>query len=383
MISNLQINECCGCESCFNICPQQAIKMEYKNGFLYPCIDNDKCIKCNLCDRVCPQQQKNKKIYTNQLGYVGRLKNKEDRFNSTSGGIAFALGKKIISENGKVYGVVFNKKFESIFSGVDTLNELYTLQGSKYPQATLNNCLKDLKTQLKTGKIILFIGTPCQVAGVRSFLQKDYDNLFLVDIICHGVPSPKLWKNYINLKFKNETIHKVIFKHKENGWKKWQVFIETDKQCYKKSRANDEYMSSYLAAYNIRPSCFECIYKGQNRISDITIGDAWGTPENNQDLNDDSGLSAIIINNKKGEFLFDCIKSDIDYQSYSIADLTEGNIAYHKCIKRNIFSNIFWKKIKKDNVLDVLNLFSNNHIVGKVMWKLSNIVVERKFKWKK
>lgn len=373
MITIKAEKDCCGCEACTNICPKQCISMQLKDGFYYPNINENNCIDCHLCEKVCPITHHNE-MNNNKRGIAGYIKDDQVRFNSTSGGVSFLLCKQVIEEGGTAYGVSFDAEYNSVFSKANNINDLEKFQGSKYPQSRVGNIYKSVKEDLLDGKKVIFVGTPCQVYGLNNYLGKKYDNAIMIDLICHGVPSPAVWHEYLKNLFPTEKIRKIIFKHKEFGWKKWHVRIETDKGIYSKERGNDPYMSSYLCGYNVRPSCFQCMFKGNNRVSDITIADGWGIPEADKELNDGKGLSSLIINTEKGERLFCEIKEDFIYKEFNLEDLLQGNVAYTDKISSNIFRKQYLKNMQKKGVLKTLNMYAISSLRGKIYMRISNYI---------
>ena len=218
--------DCCGCYACYNICPKECITMESDNeGFWYPKIDKDKCINCNLCEKVCPIINKPNSSLYEKKSYAVFNKNEKIRLESSSGGIFSLLAEYVINNHGNVYGAVFDEDFNVKHVKINILQDINLLRGSKYVQSRINDIFKSIKFDLKNNKIVLFTGTPCQIAGLQSFLQKKYDNLILMDIVCHGVPSPLVWQQYINELKQNykQNIKSIYFRDKSTGWKTYSV----------------------------------------------------------------------------------------------------------------------------------------------------------------
>lgn len=377
MIDIQKEEQCCGCEACSNICPKKCIDMVQHNSFYYPKVNKNDCIDCHLCEKVCPVIHHEKKIDLPKFAVAGYNKDDKTRYNSTSGGAFYLLAKSVIEEGGLAYGVVFDNKFQTKFIKAKTLDELKLLQGSKYPQSRVNNIFIEIKKDLQTGKLVIFCGTPCQVYGLFNYLRGKTDNLILVDLICHGVPSPSIWEMYLASFFRYEKIKRIIFKDKRSGWKKWRVVIETNKRIYSAERLQDVYMSSYLGGYNVRPHCYECVFKGLTRVSDITIADAWGVPEKNKNLNDDQGLSAVISNSDKGYRCIENIKDEFLFEEYKFEDLVKGNKAYFESIDCSIFRDLFMWFVKHNKSIFAFKLFSLNNFSGKVILRISKILRKR------
>ena len=373
MIEITDLKNCCGCEACAAICPKHCIDMIVQEGFYYPYVNKDGCVDCHMCENVCPEINKIAQKENIKYGAAGYIKDKDARMNSTSGGAAYLFSKKVTSDGGAAVGVAFDEEFQTHFVIAEDDEQIKSLQGSKYPQSRVGNVYSEIKKMLADERKVIFFGTPCQTFGLKNFLGQKYDNLIVIDIICYGVPSPAVWKNYLDERFAGEKICEVIFKSKIKGWKKWQVFVKTDKTEYSAEKLNDIYMSSYLLGYNVRPSCYSCKFKGSSRCSDITIADAWGIPESNEQLNDGTGLSSVIVNTEKGLGFWKSLKNEMKYEEYPADDLVNGNPAYSVSISENIFRKKFWSHISDGNTLATLKKYSAASFFGKICNKLSGI----------
>jgi coenzyme F420-reducing hydrogenase beta subunit len=302
----IQINQkenCCGCGACVQICPQQCITFQDdKEGFNYPYVDTTRCIHCNLCTEVCPEL-KNEDKRTPLGSYVFQLNEDKTRLKSSSGGIFSLLARKIIEEDGIVFGAEITPKGIVKHTYINKLNDLPRLQGSKYVQSDINQSYRAVKHFLQEKKKVLFSGTPCQIAGLRHFLRRDYSHLLLIEIACHGVPSPKVWKNYLSaIAPKNEDL-KIHFRNKKKGWNNYSLQI---KSCNEPSlnteiintvHAKNPYMLGFLHNLYLRPSCHHCNYRFFRSGADITLGDAWGIEDYTPFWRDDKGTSLILIHN--------------------------------------------------------------------------------------
>jgi len=342
--------KCCGCHACFNACPKNAITMKVDNkGFRYPTIDQKKCINCGICKKACPiicnKEEKSKEI----AAYACYNKNSSERFNSSSGGIFILLAKEIIAKDGVVFGATFDKDFNVNHSYIDTERELEKFMGSKYTQSLIGDSYRKVKEFLDLGRYVLFTGTPCQIEGLKAYLKKDYDRLYTQDIICHGVPSPKAWNNYLEYQKKKygKTIKSISFRNKDNGWSKFQMNISFDTKSYSKNHANDIYMKAFLGNICLRDSCYNCLFKKKYRESDITLGDYWGIGNIHPEFNDDKGTSIVVINSKKGKELFDNIKNKIEYIETNLDEAIKYNSAMIKPVNHNKNEEAFINDIDK------------------------------------
>lgn len=323
--------ECYGCGLCADICPVGAITMkEDSEGFVYPLIDEEKCIHCNLC--------KNKCIYRKNIDISGQLSepkiyaimNKDEEVinKSSSGGVFTALYEKIIGEGGYVVGVRYDENMRAIYDIVNTIEECEKFRGSKYVSASIENVRNKVKEKLEEGKKVLFSGNPCQIVALRKYLGKEYENLYLVELICNSAPSPKVFRRYIeylNNKFEKK-VNNFEFRNKKNGWKKETVKItfEDGEEVYELGRYNN-YHRAFMNGFICRPGCYNCEFTGDTRKSDIVIGDYWGIDDVIPGINKDTGISVMKINTEKGEKIFNDIKEKMEYYESNFEDAYKKN----------------------------------------------------------
>jgi len=311
MIKITEKQNCCGCHACANVCPKSCIKMKSDSeGFLYPEIDNNKCVDCHLCEKVCPilseaDISQEKKLHV----YAAINKNETIRLKSSSGGIFTLIAEWIINQGGIVFGASLSENFKSVHHiAVDNISDLEKLRGSKYLQSTIGNSYVKAKKYLDCGRKVLFTGTPCQISGLYSYLRKDYENLYTQDIICHGVPSPKVWKKYLEEREKkaDSETRRVFFRHKKkSGWKNYSLLFKfLNNKAYFNDFQHDNFMKIFLANICLRPSCYSCRFKTLNRQADITLADFWGIQNVLPDMDDDKGTSLVMIHSEKGENLW-------------------------------------------------------------------------------
>lgn len=268
--------------------------------------------------------------------YACYNKNIDTRSKSTSGGVTTLIAEYVIKEcGGVVFGAAFDSEFNVVHMKVDTLEELDKIRGSKYPQSNIGNCFKEAKECLISGITVLFIGTPCQISGLKRFLGKEYTNLLCLDFVCHGVASPGVWSGYLNECKNINEITEIVFKDKIKGWKRWHVKIRYKDHTWYRRGGMEPFMRSFLGYANIRPSCFHCRFKGLSRESDFTVSDCWGIGEENKRLNDDMGLSALLIQNETALKIFKKISSDVEYEEYNAEELMEGNWTTFKSVPPN------------------------------------------------
>lgn len=370
-------NKCCGCHACFNVCPKKAIKMERdENGFKYPTIDKNKCVGCKLCEKVCPVL-KSTDINNNISAYACYNMNESERLNSSSGGIFILIAKAIINKNGVVYGASLDENFEVKHIKVDTEENLTKLMGSKYVQSDIGTIFSEIKQMLEDGKIVLFTGTPCQIEGLKSFLVKDYSNLYTQDIICHGVPSPLVWKKYREYrKNKDKLLPKSIsFRNKDNGWLSFNMKFVYNNKEYKASQNTDLYMQAFLKNISLRDSCYNCHFKKINRVSDITLADYWGIQNIDKNMFDNKGTSLVIINSNKGKELFELIKNDINFISTDLNEALKYNTAMTESVKSSKNREEFFRNINNYDFKKLIKKYiPKDNMFKKVIRKLKRII---------
>jgi coenzyme F420-reducing hydrogenase beta subunit len=370
MINIINKKECTGCSACFSICPQHCIGMlPDKEGFLYPrVIKIEKCINCGLCDQVCPVINMPLLNYNSQ-GFAMINKNQDIRQRSSSGGIFELLARYVIKSGGVVFGAKFDMDFNVIHSYTECLDGVLDFQGSKYVQSVIGYSYINAKKKLDLGRLVLFSGTPCQIGGLRNFLGKKYDNLLCVDIVCHSVPSPLVWKKYLVFREKSAhaKIKRIFLRYKESSWRFYKVLFQFENQSSFKMRAsNDLYIRGFLSNLYNRPSCSECKFKGEKRISDITLADFWGIEYIFPDMNDDKGTSLILINSIKGKQIFQEIKSDILYQEIEVEIGLSYNLSALISAKDNIKREEFFQDLMIRETGEVLKNYCSIGLKNKI-----------------
>ncbi|CAK7027317.1 MAG: Ion-translocating oxidoreductase complex subunit B [Eubacterium sp.] len=320
--------ECTGCGMCLNTCTYGAITMQEKeHGFYYPVIDESKCQNCGLCKMKCPN---NNRINGNKIRtvYAAWNMNKAIRKRSTSGGVFSLIAERIIQSDGYVAGVVLSDKLEAEHYITNQINEIELFNGSKYVQSRCGVIYKKIKGLLQEGKKVLFSGTPCQNAALKSYLGADYDSLYLIDVVCHGVPSQKILRRYIDEITPNNCIAKSIkFRHKVPNWNYCNITTEFDDgSCFSVPTVDDSYFTLFNIGYSLRESCHSCHYTSTNRQGDISLADFWGyLPQTFKMRDFNKGCSCILINSHKGEELFYLIRDEIVYEERSVEDAKRAN----------------------------------------------------------
>lgn len=327
MIKLCEPQDCTGCEACRSVCPVNAIMMSPQGSVLaeIPVIDSSKCIECHACERVCPVFHPIA-LSSIKAAYAGIAKEKNINDSSASGGASFLIGKEILQEGGVVYGAVNVGRY-FFHKRIGDISELHFIQGSKYVKSYLRGSYKDVKKDLTAGRKVVFFGTPCQIAGLRSFLKKDYDLLITVDLICHGTPSQELLQRHIdNVLRSDEKIDKIKFRDKGYVLK----FLHGNRVLYEnnvwKERFKDAYYSAFvIGSCSMRDSCYTCVYANPKRVSDITIGDFWGVDRNVKFSRNPSGISVILPITEKGDKIVSTIRQEMEIFERPISEAINGN----------------------------------------------------------
>lgn len=357
----IEKHKCTGCGACLNICPENAIEMEmHKDGFSYPSIKNN-CIECGKCRQICYDRLSN----TDNCNWVSKVyaawsKDENTRFLSTSGGVFSELAKIVLQRGGVVFGAGYQKDNTVKHMFAENEGELEKIRRSKYVQSEIRDVFRQVRIRLLKDQEVVFCGTPCQIAGLKSYLGRRYEGLVTVDFICRGVNSPKAfkaWLHEIELEKKSK-ITNVWFKYKETGWKKSPRctridFENGESKIY--DQKDNIFMGGYLGPnLYIRPSCGKCDFKGTARKSDITLADFWRIE---QDLDDDKGTSMVIINSKNGEILFEKAKSQLYYVERSIEEIDKSNVCFNNSVKISDNSSAFFDDL---NILKFSKAFEKN-----------------------
>ena len=390
--------------------------VEDKEGFLYPKVNESLCVDCGLCENVCPIQNN---FLPMEPAIVLAAYNKDEdiRQNSSSGGIFSLLAEKTIAKGGVAFGAEFNKQWDVVIGYTDTKEGIARFRGSKYVQAEVGDSYRFCEQFLKEGRQVLFSGTPCQIAGLKRFLIKDYANLLTVDVICHGVPSPMVWRKYLNevrrnaiqqtavrrllekvpfLSFLNPMplIKGIRFRDKSDGWKKFRFVLELAEASAESKKSSvlsslyivndvfyeNTFMKAFLQNLILRPSCHNCTAKCGRSNSDLTIADFWGVQHLYPQMDDDKGTGLVFVNTEKGHLFLDY--SRINYLSIKVEDALKNNQAWKTSVKPHPKRKVFFKKLEnKKNVIKLIESiltpkspWLNNWVISVKVW-IYNILV--------
>lgn len=354
--------DCCGCQACAQVCPKGCITMERdEEGFFYPAIDKDLCVNCGLCEKVCPMGVKEQlQPSAEPEAYAAYTTRENVRRASSSGGVFTLLAESILAGEGAVYGAAMTSVDTAEHIRVSSPEELHRLRGSKYVQSRIGNTYRQVREDLRIGKTVLFTGTPCQIGGLKSFLGKDYPNLICMDFVCHGVPSETVWSRYVRYREKRagRKAVRAEFRNKKYGWKEFSVVLEfSDGSVYTRSFGDDPFMRAYLHDLSLRPSCYDCAFKGCSREADITVADFWGIQRVDPEMDDDQGTSLLLIHSQKGQLLLQQIRGALRCRQVELTRALQGNPAVTESAQRPQARERFLEEIRDEDFRKVVGRY--------------------------
>ncbi|MCI9596429.1 MAG: 4Fe-4S binding protein [Firmicutes bacterium] len=372
----METKACTGCSACLNVCPTQALTMESdQEGFWYSVIDEGQCIGCGACEDVCPvihalRSEENIMAETaptaggNPLIYAAWSLDQEIRYHSTSGGIFSELALSVLAKGGYVCGAIYDHQHMVKHAIIDHAQDLAKLRQSKYVQSDMNSIYKEIGNLLKQGEELLFCGSPCQCAGVFHYCEKsgiDAKNLYLVDFICRGSNSPKVYRKFLDeLEAEQQSkVKKVWFKNKIYGWNRFSTKVEFENgEAYLEDRYHDAYIRGYIEEnLFIRPSCAACYFKGFQRHSDLTLADFWGIQLKDDSQDIDGGTSMAIIHTEKGQTLWASVSSRIFSEAKTLEEAAMGNACLYNSALPGIHREQFMADLDRMPVMDNIKRF--------------------------
>lgn len=368
--------ECCsGCGACSHSCKLNAIQMKKdEEGFLYPVIDQKLCVQCGKCKKVCPFIKENTKDGIPEV-YAAKNLSDEARKNSASGGIFTLMSDYVLQQNGVVYGAVFGENMQVVHIRAVTEEKRDAMRGSKYVQSVLGDIFLQVEQDVKENKMTLFSGTPCQIAGLKAYLKKDYPNLLLCDIVCHGVTSFKVFQDYLSyIEEKHHSkIAQMCFRDKEQGWsnQKWKATLESGQALVDDADVN-VYKRLYYSHVMQRPSCHACPYTSTERQGDFTIGDYWGIENSHPELKDELGVNVLFVNTEKGAAVFEQIKGNMNYVKSDLSSCLQPQLQYptEKSKKRERF----WQDYEAKGFSYVAGKYGTVSLKHQLKDKIKNLI---------
>lgn len=348
--------DCSGCFACVNICPKNCITMqEGLNGHIFPECNEEQCVKCRLCEKICPAINP-VKLSEPRHTYAAWNKNLEEQKLSSSGGVSALLAKEIVKNGGVVYGAAFDENWNVSHVRCSTNDEIIRLRTSKYVHSWIGDTYAQAQDDLKQGRKVMFVGTPCQIAGLKSFLRKEYENLFTADLICHGVPSKKIYNEEIEYLADKNNLKWIYFRGKFEGRYGYGFVFEYPDKTDKYPLRQSYYIKGFMDGLFFRESCYNCKYATKKRIGDITIGDFWGigkaepfeNPENRR-------VSLVMVNSEKGEEWFEEVKLSLQFTERKPDEAVAGNPQLNKPIAKPKQYETFKKLYAKKSYLKAMH----------------------------
>lgn len=325
--------DCNGCSACNQVCPVKCISMKVDtDGYLFPKFDSTRCIDCSLCKKSCSNINKQKvETGVEPKAFAAISKNFDILMRSSSGGMFTIISEAMIEKDWVVFGAEIDEQLVVKHTYVKSFSDISKYQKSKYVQSNLKNSFNEARNFLKEGKKVLFTGTPCQISGLKLFLQKEYDNLYCIEIVCHGVPSQETFNKYLKTLEKKHggKISDFTFRHKTysklKGWNSKNIKYKVGEKEYIHHALNDPYLRGFYDSLFLRESCHECKYTNKFRVADITLGDFWGIEILDSTKDVHKGVSALLVNSRKGEEIFDKIKSKVDLIKIDLNFVAQNN----------------------------------------------------------
>lgn len=398
-LNNMYLNtfdkyECCGCTACEQVCTKKAISMQPDNeGFSYPLVNKDLCVNCGLCEKVCAFVNPRYDNLSTPKVYATFHKQVEERKRSSSGGLFYAIAQWVISQGGTVFGAAFDDNLQLSHIGVDNLKDLEKLRGSKYLQSAMNGTYKNIKELLKQGCWVYFVGTGCQVAGLKAFLRMDYPKLLTSDLVCHGVPSQKIFNHHIA--YLNKSINGTIIEYKFRNNAFWGVneiyTYRNDKNVKSINTGHfalSPYLFQFMYGYSYRYSCYNCKFAQIPRQGDITLADFWGVKKFFPQIDAKTGVSLVLVNSEKGSVVWNAIKNNCEYYESKIEDGAKYNGNLVKQTKEPEIRKGIYEKIEKEGYEKIAETLFRPHNYRKIkikqfltrtsLYKIARRIIKRK-----
>ena len=339
---------CCGCTACAAVCPKNCIEMqEDAEGFLYPFINKKSCIDCHACERICPVLNSKEEVPVKQTGYIVQNKDETVLRESTAGGAFPAIAKYVINRDGVAFGVEMSRDLVVHHVYIENESELSRFRNSKYVQSCVGGTLRQVKSFLDQGRTVCFSGTPCQIEGLKNYLIKDYENLITVDVVCRAVPSPLIFRKYVEYQQKKlaDKIQTVRFRDKHYGYKYSTMNVVTGRNYgnYYKGVESAPWLRAYLSYICDRPSCHSCRFRKQYRVSDFTIWDCFHVGRFSKELDNDKGATRVLVHTEKAKRIFDEIKSDFIYVETGPEAIIDGAKEIQESVAPNEKRAVFFQ----------------------------------------
>lgn len=371
-------SKCCGCTACSNICPQKCIKMEMNDeGFIYPVCETLKCVDCGLCEQVCPALNFKVSVNAIKKGYIFQNKDHSVLKESTSGGFFTALAKYVISNGGVVFGAVYAQDFSVHHAAVECEEELYKFRNSKYTQSNAEQTFCECKQYLLKGRMVLYSGTPCLIAGLKMYLGKKYENLIMCDFACRGVPSPGLFRCYVDWVGGADKIISILFREKYKGY--YPSFMSVyfkDGKIKRRDKHEDPMLSFFFNDLCSRESCYHCHFKSIDRVTDFTMFDSWHGWIHNR-IFGNKGTTAVIVRNKRADAIMQLLINEnlcisVDYKEL----IKEDGCMVTNSVNKNAKREDFFKDMLQLSFDELIKKYNKKTLKRKFIIKIKMVLVK-------
>lgn len=376
MIEIKDKKDCCGCWVCKTVCPVQCISMpEDEEGFRYPTVDEDKCINCHLCEKVCPIiHAESDKPNGKQHAFLLQHKDEQILHESASGGAFTAIASYVIRRGGVVFGAAYTENFVVAHQYVENVEDLWKFRNSKYVQSEMRDAYAKCKEFLKKGRMVCFSGVPCQLEGLLRYLRKPYDNLVTVDVLCHSITSPKVFRMYVADKEGQYgmDISNIMFRDKNPyGYKYSQMSVyRGEKQVYHEGVDTDVYLRSFFSDVNVRPSCYDCKFKKQHHLTDFSIWDCFDVYKFSKDFDNDKGVTRVLVNTDKALNIIKGMKDDVAIMEIPVDAAVDGVKEMFHSVGMSSRRKAFFKDVLSMQIGGVM-LYIHSSLQQRERWRRS------------
>lgn len=375
-IENLK--DCTGCAACFNNCKIDAIVMKINGeGFEMPAIDHNKCIECGKCDSLCPALNETLTQGNDKETYAYMSNDYQTRMKSSSGGFFFELASHVLDSGGCVFGAKYTEDFLVIHAMCETKEELETILESKYVQSHIGFTYRRCKDELNRNRKVLFAGTPCQIIGLKRYLDVSYENLITMDFVCHGVPSPKFWSEYLKKERAGKKINKIHFRNKSKGWRGFCISIEFDNgEKIIESMKENKFYKIYQKNESLRESCYNCKSLVINSVAEFSVGDLWGAESISPIMYDDMGTSLVIVRGVQGKELFSKLSTKARIKKIDLQTAINNNRSIVMPSHRPVKRDSIYIKLEKQGIEYILKHYGKDPLVQTFKRMIRNLIVK-------
>lgn len=344
-------------------------------GFLYPVLTGSGCIECGACEAVCPALHADAEsgVSGEPEVWAVRSRNEQERERSSSGGVFSLLARRVLASGGAVFGVRLDENMEAVHDCCESVDRLDAFRGSKYMQSRVGDAFSAAGELLRGGREVLFTGTPCQVRGLLGYLERrriGREHLLAVDVVCHGAPSPAVWRRYLDWRFGGRYVTAACFRDKASGWKRYSLSVTADGRTFTRRASRDPFMSGFLQNLYLRPSCYQC--GGEMRLSgsDLTLGDLWGAEKIAPELDDDRGTSLAIVRSQRGGEALRAVSAEAGMRRIAYADALRCNPSIERAVGRNSRREDFFAAFGKHSFISALAPCVHARVLRKMRWHL-------------